>query len=62
MAEYRTVLLMVKDAVNVDSINSVVVKFEMKEWAMFHEFTLINNTWWTKESVTSLYSSVKKSK
>jgi hypothetical protein len=40
---------MVEDVVDVDSINSFVVKFEVKEFARFLEFTLINNTWWTKE-------------
>jgi hypothetical protein len=44
---------MVEDVVDVDSINSFVVKFEVKELARFLEFTLINNTWWTKESVMS---------
>jgi hypothetical protein len=36
---------MVEDVANVDSINSFVVKFEVKEFARFLEFTLINNTW-----------------
>jgi hypothetical protein len=42
---------MVEDVVNVDSINSFVVKFEVKEFARFFEFTLVNYTWWIKESV-----------
>jgi hypothetical protein len=42
---------MVEDVVDVDSINSFVVKFKVKEFARLLEFTLINNTWWTKESV-----------
>jgi hypothetical protein len=37
----------------VDSINPFVVKFEVKEFARFLEFTLINNTRWTKEFVMS---------
>jgi hypothetical protein len=44
---------MVEDVVDVDSINSFVVEFEVKEFARFHEFTLINNTCWTKESEMS---------
>jgi hypothetical protein len=44
---------MVEDVVDVDSINSFVVEFEVKEFARFLEFTLINNTWWTRESVMS---------
>ena len=44
---------MVEDVVDVDSINSFVVKFEVKEYARFLEFTFINNSWWTKESVMS---------
>ena len=53
--------------VNVDSINSFVVKFEMKESAGFLKFIYINNTCrWTKESVMgnihSLYSGVEEFK
>jgi hypothetical protein len=44
---------MVKDVVDVDSINTFVVKFEVKELALFLELTLINNMRWTKESVLS---------
>jgi hypothetical protein len=44
---------MVEDVVDVDSINVFVVEFEVKEFARSLEFTLINNTWWTKESVMS---------
>jgi hypothetical protein len=44
---------MVEDVVDVDSINSFVIEFEVKEFARFLEFTLINNTWWTKETVMS---------
>jgi hypothetical protein len=44
---------MVEDVVDVDSINSFVVEFEVKEFARFLEFTLINNTCWTKDSVMS---------
>jgi hypothetical protein len=36
---------MVEDAVDVDSINSFVDKAEVKEFARFLVFTLINNTW-----------------
>jgi hypothetical protein len=46
-----TVLFVAKDAVNVNSTNFFVGRFEMNESAEFLEFTLINNTWWTKESV-----------
>jgi hypothetical protein len=45
---------MVEDVVNVDSINSFVVKFKVKEFARFDEFTLVNYTWWTKESVVNI--------
>jgi hypothetical protein len=52
MAEYRIVLFfMAEDVVDVDSINSFIVKFDVKESARLLEFTFINNTWWTKESV-----------
>jgi hypothetical protein len=44
---------MVEDVVNVDRINSFVVEFKVKEIARFLEFTLINNTWWNKDSVMS---------
>jgi hypothetical protein len=44
---------MVEDVVDVDSSNSFVVKFEVKEFARFLEFTLINSACWTKESVMS---------
>jgi hypothetical protein len=44
---------MAGDVVDVDDINSFVVEFKVKEFASFLEFTLINNTWWTKESVMS---------
>jgi hypothetical protein len=36
---------MVEDVVDVDSINSFVVEFEVKGLARFLELTLINNTW-----------------
>jgi hypothetical protein len=44
---------MVEDVVDVDSINSFVVKFEVKEFVRFLDFTFINNTCWAKESVMS---------
>jgi hypothetical protein len=48
---------MVEDVVDVDSINSFVVKLEV---------TLFNNAWWAKDSVMtnilSLYSGVGESK
>jgi hypothetical protein len=42
---------MVEDVVNVDSINSFVVKFDVKESARFPELTFINNMRITKQSV-----------
>jgi hypothetical protein len=44
---------MAEDVVDVDSIDFFVVEFEVKEFARFLGFTLINNTWWAKESVMS---------
>jgi hypothetical protein len=46
----------VKDVVDVDSINSFVVKFEVKEFARFLEITLINNTWWSKLELALAFS------
>jgi hypothetical protein len=44
---------MAEDVVDVDNINSIVAKFEVKEFERFFEFTLTNITWWNKESVMS---------
>jgi hypothetical protein len=50
---------MIDDVVNVDSINSFVVKFEVKEFLRFTEFTPINNTcfkWGFSETVSGKIS------
>jgi hypothetical protein len=44
---------MAKDVVYVDSINFIVAKFEVKEFASFLEFTLVIHAWWTKAPVLS---------
>ena len=46
-------VFIVTDVVNVDSSISLFVKFEVKKSVKFLEFTIINGTWWTKESVIS---------
>jgi hypothetical protein len=54
-AEHITGLnvFMVEDVVGLDSINSFV-KFEVREFARFLEFPLINNILWTRESVVNI--------